>query len=107
VARSEGQKRSQQHEKSLAAKTGGRRTPGSGSQWFAKGDVRTDHLLIEAKYTGKRQITIKAEVLEKISEEAILDGRTPIVSIRLNGRGYMVLEEDDALAALAALNGDG
>jgi hypothetical protein len=72
VARSEGQKRSQQHEKSLAAKTGGRRTPGSGSQWFAKGDVRTDHLLIEAKYTGKRQITIKAEVLEKISEEAIL-----------------------------------
>lgn len=97
MARTEGQKQSTYHEKRLAAKTGGRRNAASGAFWHTKGDVRTPELLIEHKWTGKKQITIKSEVLEKIHREAILDDRIPAVGFHLNGHNYVILEEDDAL----------
>jgi hypothetical protein len=97
VPRSEGQKQSRKHEDRLAAKTGGQRNVASGAFWHRKGDVRTTELLIEHKWTGAKQITIKAAHLEKIHGEAILDGRIPAVGFHLNGRNYVILEEDDAL----------
>lgn len=100
VARTEGQRQSRAHEERLAKKTGGRRVSASGAFWHAKGDVKTPTLLIEHKWTGKKQITIKSEYLEKISREAILDGRIPVVGFHLNGRNYAIFEEDDALDML-------
>lgn len=103
MSRSEGQKQSLHHEKRLAQKTGGSRNAASGAFWSRKGDVRSPQLLIEHKWTGKKQITIRAEYLEKITEEAILDGRIPVLGFHLNGRNYVILDEDDALTAF----GDG
>ena len=95
--KSEGQKQSRKHENRLAKKIGGSRTAASGAYWQRKGDVRSDDLLIEHKYTGKKQTTIKSEVLKKIMREAILDGRTPVLGIHLDGEDYVVLSEHDFL----------
>jgi hypothetical protein len=95
--RSEGQKQSQKHEKRLAKKVGGTRTAASGAFWSRKGDVRSKELLIEHKWTGKKQVTIKSEVLKKITREAILDNRIPVLGLHLDGENYVVLLEDDYL----------
>jgi len=93
--KSEGQKQSQKHEKRIAKRIGGSRTAASGAYWQRKGDVRSDDLLIEHKYTGKKQTTIKSEVLKKIMREAILDGRIPVLGIHLDGEDYVILTEHD------------
>ena len=95
--KSEGQIQSQAHEKRLAKAIGGKTTAASGAFWSRKGDVRSDDLLVEHKWTGKKQFTLTATVLEKIVTEAILDGRTPVLGISLNNRNYVILEEDDFL----------
>lgn len=101
--RSEGQRQSQAHEKRLAAKTGGQRTAASGAFWQRKGDVRSADLLIEHKWTGKKQVSIKSDVLKKIVNEAILDYRTPILGLHLDGENYVVLTEDDFFEMYEAL----
>ena len=93
--KSEGKKQSLKHEKRLAKKIGGSTNAASGAFWSRKGDVRSDDLLIEHKYTGKKQTTIKSEVLKKIMREAILDGRIPVLGIHLDGEDYVILTEHD------------
>lgn len=93
--KSEGLRKSQMHEKRLAKKFGGHVSAGSGAFWSRKGDVRTDDLLIEHKYTGKLSFTLTAKVLEKIVTEAILDGRVPVLGFSLNKRDYVILTEGD------------
>jgi Holliday junction resolvase len=95
VARSEGQIQSQKHEKRLEKALGGKRTAASGAFWSRKGDVRTNDLLIEHKWTGKKSFSVKSDVLEKIVTEAILDGRTPVLGVHLNGEDYVLLTEYD------------
>lgn len=95
--RSEGQRQSQLHEKRLAKKVGGGVVAASGAFWSRKGDVRSSDLLIEHKWTGKQSFTLKASVLEKIVTEAILDGRTPVLGVSLNGKNYVLLDEEDFL----------
>lgn len=93
--RSEGQKQSQAHEKRLEKQLGGQRTAASGAFWSRKGDVRTDDLLIEHKWTGKKSFSIQSTVLEKIFNEAVMDGRTAVLGFHLNGKNYVILEEED------------
>ena len=93
--KTKGQKESQKHEKRLAKKIGGSRNAASGAFWSRKGDVRSADLLIEHKWTGKKQTTIKSDVLKKIVREAILDGRMPALGIHLDGENYVILLEDD------------
>ena len=95
--RSEGQKQSKKHENRLAKVVGGSRTAASGAFWSRKGDVRSDDLLIEHKWTGKLSFTVKAAVLEKIVKEAIMDSRMPVLGISLNNENYVLLTEDDFL----------
>lgn len=95
--KSKGQKESQKHEKRLAQKLGAKRNAASGAFWSRKGDVRSDDLLIEHKWTGKKQATIKSDVLKKITREAILEGRVPVLGIHLDGENYVILLEDDYL----------
>ena len=95
--KSEGQKQSRKHEDRLAKKIGGKRSAASGAFWSRKGDVRSDDLLIEHKWTGKASFTVKAAVLEKIVKEAILDSRTPVLGFSLNNENYVMLTEDDFL----------
>lgn len=95
--KTEGQKQSQKHEKRIAKKIGGSVNAASGAFWSRKGDVRSADLLVEHKFTGKKQTTLKSDVLRKITREAILDGRMPVLGIHLDGEDYVVLLEDDFL----------
>jgi len=103
--KTKGQIESKKHEKRLAKVIGGSVNAASGAFWSRKGDVRSDDLLVEHKWTGKKQITIKSEVLKKIVTEAILDGRTPVLGIHLDGENYVILTENDYLEMREKLNG--
>lgn len=99
-------KESQKHEKRLAKKIGGSRNAASGAFWSRKGDVRNDELLIEHKWTGKKQVTIKSEVLKKITKEAILDSRTPVLGLHLDGENYVVMLEEDFFELRNSIRGE-
>ena len=98
--KSKGQKESKKHEVRLAKVLNGKRNAGSGAFWSRKGDVRSDDVLLEHKYTSKASFTLKAAVLEKIVKEAILESRMPILGISLNSEDYIVLTENDFLELL-------
>jgi hypothetical protein len=95
--KSEGQKQSRKHEDRLAKKLGGKRTAASGAFWNRKGDVRTTDWLVEHKWTGKASFSIKASILEKIVNEAVLDSRMPVLGVSLNGENYCIVLEDDLI----------
>jgi hypothetical protein len=95
--RTKGQKESKKHEDRLAKAVGGQRSAGSGAFWSRKGDVRSDDLLVEHKWTGKTSVTIKAAVLKKIVNEAIVESRMPVLGFHLDGENYIMLTEDDFL----------
>jgi hypothetical protein len=95
--KSEGQKQSQKHEKRIAKAIGGQVNAASGAFWSRKGDVRSKDLLVEHKWTGKKSKTIQSEELKKITNEAIMDGRTPVFGIHLDGEDYVILLENDFL----------
>ena len=105
MAKSEGQKQSQKHEKRIAKAIGGSTTAASGAFWSRKGDVRNSDLRIEHKWTGKKSKTIQSAELKKITNEAIMDGRTPIFGIHLDGEDYVILLETDLLEMWHKLNG--
>lgn len=90
-------RRSRKQERGTAKRFGGRVNPGSGAGWARKGDVVTPGLLIENKWTGKMQVTLKSLDLEKITEEATAEGRIPALAIELNGRRYILFTEEDVL----------
>jgi hypothetical protein len=94
--KSEGLRKSQQHEKRLGKKFDGQVSAASGAFWSRKGDVRTDKYLIEHKYTGnKKSLSIKKEWLDKVEKEAIQDSKMPVLAFHLGGRDYFILTEDD------------
>jgi hypothetical protein len=95
--RSEGQKQSKKHEQRIAKAVGGQTTAASGAFWSRKGDVRSQKFLIEHKWTGKKSKTIQSAELKKITNEAIMDGRTPVFGIHLDGEDYVILLETDFL----------
>lgn len=97
MSKSEGQKQSQSHEKRIAKAIGGSTTAASGAFWSRKGDVRNDDLLIEHKWTGKKSKTIQSAELQKITIEAVMDGRLPVFGIHLDGEDYVILLETDFL----------
>ena len=102
--KSVGQKESQKHEKRIAKAVGGQTTAASGAFWSRKGDVRSETLLIEHKWTGKKSKTISSAELKKITTEAIMDGRTPVFGIHLDGEDYVILLETDFLELWNRLN---
>jgi hypothetical protein len=101
--KSKGLKESQKHEARLAKLVDGKRNAGSGAFWSRKGDVRSNDLLIEHKWTGKASFTVKATVLEKIVKEAILESRMPVLGFSLNDNNYVMLTEDDFLELRSTL----
>jgi hypothetical protein len=103
--KSEGQKQSQAHEKRIAKAIGGSTTAASGAFWSRKGDVRSNDLLVEHKWTGKKTKTISSAELKKITNEAIMDGRTPVFGIHLDGEDYVILLETDFLELRDKLHG--
>lgn len=95
-----GQKQSQHHERRLAGAIGGSRVAASGAFWSRKGDVRSDDLLIEHKYTENKSYSLKAADLQKLETQAVMVGRMPIFAVHVGGRDYFMFTEDDALTLL-------
>lgn len=87
---SRGQRMSRRQEAAGAKLHGGRVTPRSGGG-VIKGDVRTADEVIEYKWTGKEQVTIKGEVLEKVFDEAMAELKRPVVGITVRRQDYVVL----------------
>jgi hypothetical protein len=76
----------------IAKDFGARRVISSGALWFAKGDVRTSHFLIECKYTGSKQFRIDMNLWKKIEGEAIRDDlRIPLLQIDLEGGKFPIV----------------
>lgn len=52
---------------------------------------------VDTIWTGKKSKTISAAELQKITIEAIMDGRLPVFGIHLDGEDYVILMETDFL----------
>ena len=70
-------KHSNSQEKQVAKATGGHKVANSGATPFHKGDVITEHHVIECKtmMTEKKSMSIKKEWIEGIKEEAFAMGK--------------------------------
>ena len=69
--------------------------------------MRSDDLLIEHKYTGKKTFTLKADDIEKNVTHAILESRMPVFGLALNAKNYVLLTEDDFLEMRETLQNNG
>ena len=68
-------------EKRIAKRLGGRRHSMSGAHFKQKGDSSTELLLIESKSTKKASISLKQAWLEKTNADALMQNKTPAVTI--------------------------
>ena len=92
-------KDSQRQERRLANKLGGTVNSGSGNGWVRKGDVRTEDELLELKTTDAKSYSRKDAELEKLTNQALVDGRMPIfmVQFKTTGNEWVIMSKDDYL----------
>jgi len=88
-------KKSSRKEKQRAKELGGRAQPGSGNQFNAKGDIKSDEYLIEHKYTDTNSYSLNINTLLKIEREAQEIGKLPAMIIEIKDRKFVVLRYDD------------
>ena len=86
-------RRSIAQEKKIAVQLGGRRVVGSGnsSALSAKGDVKTQRWLVEAKTTTKPRFSLTLVLWRKISSEAIRANKHPAMFIEMAGQTVVVI----------------
>lgn len=70
-----------EHEHVLADKLGGVRQLNSGALDAHKGDIKTEHFLLDSKETGANAIIISGTSLTKITREATGEGKFPGIVI--------------------------
>lgn len=92
-------KDSQRQERSLAKQLGGSVNAGSGNGWVRKGDVRSEQELWECKITSAKSYALKAEDLEKLEMQALMDGRIPVFLVEFlkSGGEYVIMNKNDYL----------
>lgn len=74
------------HEETVAKRSGGKRRAASGAAPGKPADTKDEQFLRECKATKGAGITIKAEWLEKITQQALPRGMTPLLEIRVDGQ---------------------
>ena len=72
-----------QEERIATAVAGGRRVPGSGASQYARGDVKGERYLVEAKQTQADSIRVTWGWLSKITRQAIGAQRVPALAIEV------------------------
>jgi len=77
---------SKRHEKIVANRSGGRRTPGSGNIKGKPGDVDDATFLRECKATSGAGMVLQGNWFSKIFIEALSTKRTPLIELRLEGQ---------------------
>lgn len=91
---------SQRQEKALAGElVGASVNSGSGNGWIRKADVRTEDELFELKITSAKSYSLKDIELEKLTNQALIDGRIPIfmVEFKTTGNSWVIMSKDDYL----------
>ena len=90
----ESRRQADKQEKRVAKKLGARQTIASGQTPIDKGDVRSENVRVECKYTDKKSYSLKAEDLQKIAN-ASRGNQIPLfyVEFRQHGEGYYVVPE--------------
>jgi len=96
-------RRSQRQERRLAKEFGGKVQPGSGCGRVNKGDVKSEHFLIEAKRTDKKQYIFKLLDWETIRDRALAVQKTPLMALEIGNQRLVVVAEAD-LCVLAAIS---
>lgn len=94
------QKISDRQEKRTAETYRGSRNAMSGAGWMRKADVRAHDFLIENKaktLPNAKSFSVKDKDMQDLTKRAILEGRIPVWQVDINGRRYVVLNEDDFL----------
>ena len=76
-------------EKRVASSIGGKRKVASGSRYWAKGDAVSDELLVDAKQTEKKSISITTKMIEKVNDEAIANDKVPAISVEFLNIGRL------------------
>lgn len=74
------------HEATVAKRSGGKRRAASGAAPGKPADTVDQEFLRECKATKGAGLTIKAEWLEKITQQALPRGMTPLLEIRVAGQ---------------------
>jgi len=77
---------SNKHEKDVAERSGGKTTPGSGNIVGRPGDVKDDIFLRECKATHGSGTQLDGKWLQKISLEALVTKKIPLLELRLEGQ---------------------
>lgn len=92
-------------EKRVASDLGARQTIASGQTPVDKGDVRSDTVRVECKYTDKKSFSLKATELKKIANAA-QGNQIPLffVEFREFGQSYYIVPEGWFLQLLEAYN---
>lgn len=90
-------KYSKKQEDRVAKVVGGKVNANSGATSFFKGDVRTDHLLVECKTSTKevKSVSIKKEWLEKLNEERFAMGKQySVLAFDFgDGKDYFIIDK--------------
>jgi hypothetical protein len=92
-------KRWQFSEKFWADLLHAKRQPGSGNQPGAPGDMRLqqihfefdDACLLESKQTSAYSMTLREDILKKISDEALALGRVPLLGLEINKQKWLAI----------------
>ena len=84
-------------EKLDARDFGGHSQVGSGNQWYAPGDVKTDDFLIDSKHTTKKSYSITLKTWDKLYEEALFAKRLPVLSLQIQETEIVILDKQDFL----------
>ena len=74
------------------------RRRGSGSKWYAQGDVYSEMFLIEAKdkASPSKQRTVHKDWFDKVATEAVQEGKIPLVVIGFgDGQDFCAMEDSE------------
>lgn len=106
----QGKRQSLKQEKRITKSLGeimeARRQMASGALWFAKSDVVTELLQIEAKTKEKpsKSISLKKEWFKKVEEEGFLAGKIPCLAFSFGDNSdYYAVKDNEFLAILEEL----
>lgn len=94
-------KKSKKHEKDIAKSIGGRSHLASGA-FGSKMDGHDNYFVFDCKMTVKESISVKKVDLQKLSIEAIKQGKVPVLPIRFDDDS--MIEKDWMLVPLSLFN---
>lgn len=74
----------------------GKKTPGSGNHWAAKGDIvgenKFSRYLLELKATEAQSYSLKKETIDKIRKEALHKNKEWLILLKLSNKTLAIMD---------------